>query len=1355
MSIDAVVRGGLFARDFLHEPDSIGELAEWKALSDSVLDTVEEKLGALLREFPTSGTPNESETEDDLIWPTLRCLGWGSFLRQQNLSGSGRTDVPDGLLFENSAAKRRAVRLEEETARYGVGVALVESKRWRRPLDTAGDAWTAPSTQMLRYLRRADDLTSGRLRWGILTNGTQWRLYHQGARSVSEDFLAVNLAALVSPSERGHSGLEQHERRHCLKLFLLLFRPQAFSRGPDGQSLHARALSESRRYEERVAEDISNLVFDEVFPQLVTAVAKGAPDDAPLSEVRDAALVLLYRTLFLLYAEDRSLLPVHDEGYASVGLCQRVREDVGARRDRGESFSTKTRRYYSAIEDLCRLIDQGERKFGLPPYNGGLFDESKTPLLRQVRLPDSVMADVVDALSFRKLEHQRRYINYRSFSVQQLGSLYERLLEFEVVREGSGVVVRPNVFARKDAGGYYTPESLVALVLEETVGPLVDARLDAFREQVAAAGNGDSAGSVAEIARFDAAEAILSLRVCDPAMGSGHFLVSLVDFLSDRVIEALAEADAIEGYVSPVAARIAGIRRTISERAETEGWIVDSSHLDDRQIVRRMVLKRCVHGVDKNPMAVELAKVSLWLHTFTVGAPLSFLDHHLRCGDSLFGCWVDEGVKKAEARGGGGMLFLQDPIGRAKAAANPMYMIEALSDAEIAEAEQSSVLFESVRKETEPLRAFLSVLHALDWLEPDADGRERIAAWLTGILGDPVAIAAGADLATPEVPGSDSVLELLSRARELAAEERFLHWQVAFPSVWSDWESPDRKGGFDAVVGNPPWDRMKLQQVEWFALRRPDIAMAPRAADRRRMMRELEETGDPLAEDFRRASERASMAIRTAQQGGQYPLLSHGDINLYALFVERALALVNPDGLVGLLTPSGIASDRNAARFFGAVATEGRLRALYDFENRRTRFDTEQRKAAPFFRHVDSRFKFCVFVVGRSPSGTAAKCAFFLQDVSEVGDPDRCFPLDVADFAKVNPNTKTAPIFRSRRDAQLTTSIYGRVPVLADRSDTTVVQSWPVRYKRMLDMTNDSHLFRARRELEEEEGAWAVAGNRLESQSSLWLPLYEGKMVQAFDHRAASVVVNPENRYRPAQPAPATLDQHEDPNWAPEPQYWVDAAICGSAEWRLAFKDVTSPTNVRSVIAALIPAAGCGNSLPVMEAEVGHRPEWFFAANMNSTVFDYVARQKIQGQHLNLFLMEQLPVISEDVAVTTAFGAKTAMEIVREAVLELTYTAHDMVPFARDVGHIDRKGKAKPPFEWNPERRLRLRAKLDAVFFHLYGVTARKDVHHIYSTFTIVECQEVAAYGRYRTRDLCLAWINALAAGKPDAEPDA
>ena len=293
-------------------------------------------------------------------------------------------------------------------------------------------------------------------------------------------------------------------------------------------------------------------------------------------------------------------------------------------------------------------------------------------------------------------------------------------------------------------------------------------------------------------------------------MGSGHFLVNLVDYLSDRVIAAMAEAEAAAaGYVSPLVGRIETIRATILANAEAGGWTVDPARLDDRHIVRRMVLKRCVHGVDKNPMAVELAKVALWLHTFTVGAPLSFLDHHLRCGDSLFGSWVRAGVDKAVEYGT--PLLLHDSISRATGAARGMAAIEALTDAEIAEAHRSAETFAEVEEATAPLDAVLSLVHALDWLDVrDREGKAAVQAFFAGRFGDPVAIARGDREPEARDPEGKRFAGILAGARALAAEERFLNWQVAFPGVWSRWESAEPRGGFDAVIGNPPWDRVKL-----------------------------------------------------------------------------------------------------------------------------------------------------------------------------------------------------------------------------------------------------------------------------------------------------------------------------------------------------------------------------------------------------------------------------------------------------------------------------------------------------------------------------------------------------------------
>ena len=421
-----------------------------------------------------------------------------------------------------------------------------------------------------------------------------------------------------------------------------------------------------------------------------------------------------------------------------------------------------------------------------------------------------------------------------------------------------------------------------------------------------------------------------------------------------------------------------------------------------------------------------------------------------------------------------------------------MQIIEGLTDAEIAEAHRSADVFAEVEEMTAPLNAFLSLAQAFDWLNiRDRDDKAALCAYFLGIFGDPIDIALKKVEILTEIEGGERFARLLDQARELLDDERFFNWQVAFPGVWSEWESNGIHGGFDAVIGNPPWDRMKLQQVEWFASRRREIALAQRAADRKRMIADLEKAGDPLAHDFATASERAVAATRMARTSGDYPLLSSGDINLYSLFVERAMTIVKPDGMVGLLTPSGIASDKTAARFFKGVSTQGRLRALYDFENRRTRYEMQ-----PFFPDVDSRFKFCAFIASPTPTEeTPAKCAFFLQGVAELDDPERCFPLAAEDFARVNPNTGTAPIFRTHRDAELTTAVYGRLPVLVDRSSGKEAKAWPVKYSTMFHMANDSGLFRTRAELEEREGAYPIGGNRFGSPSGDWMPLYEGKMV--------------------------------------------------------------------------------------------------------------------------------------------------------------------------------------------------------------------------------------------------------------------
>ncbi len=1357
------ISGSLFTTDYLVE--AIKAAPAYLAVDVTGLRA---KLDAVAAAFPQSLKTNESQTEDDFIWPVLGALGWTESLRQQNLTVSGRDDVPDGLLFASAETKAAANAHGEQWKRYAHGLAVVESKRWARPLDRASgrDEATAPSTQMLRYLRRIDDLTSGQLRWGILTNGTKWRLYWAGARSVSEEFLEIDLGRVLGLGDnRDDLFADDATRDHWLRVFAALFCRDAFIKdGADNRSFHERARAEAAYYEERVAASLSKLVFDSVFPSLATAIAKAAPA-APLQDVREASLVLLYRLLFLLYAEDRDLLPVGEKRYDDYAL-RHQRSEVGRRVTEGDVFSASAGKIWAHVADLARIIDKGDASVGIPPYNGGLFAVENTPLLDTIRIPDSVMAPALDALSWLRADGNARYINYRDLSVQQLGSIYERLLEFEIVRGDSGALaIRPNLFARKNSGSYYTPDELVGLILDETLEPLITERLDAFRAALGKLKPKDAEDyKRGELKDADPADAILGLRVCDPAMGSGHFLVSLVDTLADHVLAAMAEAAALGAdlhYTSPLATKIDDIRRTILKNAKAANWTIDEAQLDDRHIVRRMVLKRCVYGVDKNPMAVELAKVALWLHTFTVGAPLSFIDHHLHAGDSLFGLWVRDAIDKAGALGG--ELLWNDALKNAERQARAMKTIEMATDAEIAEAHASAEMWTDVEFQTGPLDSFVSFMHALDWLDLDKAEKGLARLWLDGQFGEPLPISRGkarpeAIRAKPEEV--EAFTAIWERARALIAEERFLNWQITFPGVWHNWASKGREGGFDAVVGNPPWDTMEFEEVPWFEARSRSIAFETNAAARQREINKLKANSDSLWAQYQTATKRVQQASRMAKSERIYSQLNSGKLNLFKLFVERAHMLVKPNGMVGLLVPSGIASDLSSAPFFRTLATGAHLKALYDFENRRTRYNLE-----PFFPDVDSRFKFCSLIASPDRIFDASVCGFFLQAVAEATDPSRAFPITAVDFARVNPNTGTAPVFRSRRDMALTTAIYDRLPVLLNRTGKTGEKQFRLHFCQMLNMATDSDKFVELDALETTEGAWRISGSVFQSGRGRWLPVFEGKMVQAFDHRASDIILSKDNLFRPGQGQLLTDASHNDPSRSAQPRYWINEDVLpweGDIDWCLAFKDITSSTNVRTSIAMIIPKSGAGHTLPVAFADKGALAHYgieapLMLANFNSVVFDYLARQKVHTNHLSWYLLEQLPIVPP-AAYARAFGPKTAAEIVREAVLELTYTAHDLAPFARDMGHVDAKGEVLPPFIWDEARRLGTRAKLDALYFILYGVfdpanaaASRDDIRYIYSTFPIVAEKEAEKWGSYKSEELCLAWINALMAGEPDA----
>lgn len=559
-------------------------------------------------------------------------------------------------------------------------------------------------------------------------------------------------------------------------------------------------------------------------------------------------------------------------------------------------------------------------------------------------------------------------------------------------------------------------------------------------------------------------------------------------------------------------------------------------------------------------------------------------------------------------------------------------------------------------------------------------------------------------------------------------DPRAIAWNDTFPEVFSR-----EKGGFDCVVGNPPWERIKLQEREFFSLSAPEIAGAVNAATRRKQIADLERKTPELYQRYEAAKQRADEVLTYVRACGDYPLTGKGDVNHYTLFAELASRIVAPTGRVGILVPSGIATDDSTKQFFGELMNNRRLVKLYDFENRER-----------VFPDVDGRFKFTTLVFGgREAAASTPDFVFFAHSFDDVDDPKRHIALTVEDMALVNPNTRTCPVFRSRRDAEITKRVYQRVPILVDESRKERGNPWGIKFVRMFDQTNDAELFHTVEQLKAKK--FKLVGNVWVKGKERFLPLYEAKMVQAYDHRAASVVVEADNWMRQGQPVPTSLVQHQNTDYVVQPRWWVgeDHIVRtlggGALPAFLGFKDITSPTNQRTIIASAIPWSGVTNHFPLMLPSSHPRRTMCLLGNLNSFALDYIARQKIGGVTLNFFIVRQLPILPPDAyEARCPWSPKQTLERwVSDRVLKLTCTAGDMRPFGEACG------MKNPVHKWKPAERVELLAELDAAYFRLYGAE-RDDVEYILSTFTGIREGDVAETGEYRTAKSILQAYDAM-----------
>ncbi|MDT0343507.1 Eco57I restriction-modification methylase domain-containing protein [Streptomyces litchfieldiae] len=1212
---------------------------------------------------------------------------------------------------------------------------LLHLPAWNASLDRrpAGPGTVPPHSLVQECLNR-----TGAHLWAVLTNGRQLRLLRDSSALATASYVEFDLEAIFDGE--------------LFSEFVLLYRLLHVSRFevPEGAPPSACWLEKWRTAAIATGTRALDQHRDGV-QHALTALGTGFlrhPDNAELRERMDhvhgyivdyhaALLRLVYRMIFLFVAEDRGALhdPAADararDRYARYFSSARLRRH--ALRRRGTAHADLYASLRVVLDALGR--DEGRPELGLRGI-GGLFDDIPADFpLRGCSLSNASLLEAVRHLCrIRDTATARwRPVDYRNMGAEELGSIYESLLELvpkHSASERSFVLVNRLGNDRKKTGSYYTPGSLIETLLDSTLDPVIDDAQKRAEQRATAAGRPDPGP--------DIVAELLSLTVCDPACGSGHFLVAAARRIAKRV------AAVREGNPEP-----------------TPGAVREALH---------EVVARCVYGVDLNPMAVELAKVSLWLEGLEPGKALSFLDAHIKHGNGLVGATPKllrggipneafkpvEGDDPAFARRLGKLNALQrtqqlsifDP-GAATRVANSTFAeglrrIIAAPSGELREVHEQ----EAAYRAWEASDAYVHALHVADawcaafmWHKTE-DAPPAITEEVFRALQDPEGTAA-----------SRATHDEIERLRD---EYRFFHWHLEFPDVFDVPEdgagvddSTGWTGGFSCVVGNPPWDKVDFEDKKYFSVIEPTIAGIAGTARRTRIAA-WEAENPEAGKHYRAARRRVKSTFLFVGASGAFPLCGKGltvkgvnSLQTDQLFAERFAIIAAPRSRFGCIIPTAIATGAGAQYLFSDFTRRGAVASLYDFENRK-----------PLFVGVHASYKFCLLALaGRELRESAARFAFYLEDTEDLADADRVFALSPEEIALINPNTGTLPIFRSRRDADLTAAIYSRIPVLWNEKKRGG-NPWGIVFKRLFDMTDDSDLFRTEKELEDE--GWGREGNVFSLDGVRVLPLYEGKMAHHFDHRWNSYHgTGNEDRWR------LTLSEKQDPMVSAAPRYWVaedgdvpvirsgkDVNVPGVArrleevawehDWLCGWRDVCRTTDERTAIAAFLPRTAVGHKFPLMLPRVPAALVAGLIAMQSSLVFDYVSRQKIGGTSMGLFIWKQLPV-------PTPGTLEPHVPFIAPRVRELVYTALDMAPLARDLGDVDGQ-----PFRWDEDRRAQIRAELDAYFFHLYGI-GKGDTEYILETFQSdsgggLKNNEIAKYGHFRTRDLVLAEYDRMAA---------
>ncbi|HWR59364.1 MAG TPA: hypothetical protein VN328_10800 [Thermodesulfovibrionales bacterium] len=1230
------------------------------------------------------GDTGATVTREQWILPLLRTLGF------------------EGITFSRSAAQVGGEtyfishRLGEGVEGLPIHIEGARNDLDRRP--PTGRPRISPHALVQDYLNRTEHL------WGIATNGFQFRLLRDSERLSRPTYLEFDLQQIMDGE--------------LFSEFQVFYRIVHRSRWPrDVETAHEclleqyyqQGIESGGRVREHLRDGVEEAL--KIFGNGFLVHPDNSDLRQQLQEGRLEALDyyrqilrLIYRFLFLMVSEERNLVGPDPENdhlrkvYTWHYSISRLREKVERPVDMEERYWD----LWEGVKQAFRLYSHESfgQKMGISPLNGDLFGPQAMLQLENAFLYNRDFLRGFAHLSIFKENKTFRRINYAHLDVEELGSVYESLLDYHpITKDEDGKWKFELAFGteRKSTGSYYTRSELVQELIKSALVPVIEERLRNAKTPQ------------------EKEHALLSLKVCDTSTGSGHFL--------------LAAARCIGRY-------LAKVRTGEDQPTPTEF-----------RLAVRDVIQHCIYGVDLNPLAVDLCKVALWLEGHNRGYPLTFLDHRIKCGNSLIG------LDKMERLKDGIPDDAFKPVtGDDKEVAKK---IKAINKKERKDREKGQELlpFDIGGNLDSDLAAFAEQARTIDSISDNSpedvhkkqENYQKIRAdqswfrdWTAANIWTAAFFYPLTKLDDPAIPTHERLMryienpkaahgQLVGKANALAAKHRFFHWPLEFPEI-------AKAGGFDVVLGNPPWEKIQVEEQPFFETRDISISIAS-GAKRKEMIQKLKLSNPELLAEFLSHRREIECIDKFLKMSAIYPLTGGGKMNTYAIFSELSFMRMAHSGRAGLIVPLGIATDDNNKDFFSSLMQKNGLASLYGFENEDF-----------IFSSVHHAFKFVALTLcGPKSTSTIIDFAFFLRTFDDLHSKTRHFSLDGTDIKALNPNTETCPIFRTGIDAELNRRIYKNYPII--NNEHAGVNPWQASIHRMFNPTDDSSLFKTKHDLQADR--FILDKGKFTDGRIVYFPVYEAKMIHQFDHRFGTYESQTQAQANQGKLPELDEKQHSDPTFITIPRYWTEEKYVEEflskktdRKWLLAYRDITSSVVLRTTIAAIIPRTAAvdpcrliyfGNDIsPAMSA--------CFLAMFNSLVFDYFARQKVSGSHLAIFVLNQLPVVP----LSTFKG--NDINFIASRSFELSYTSHDVQPFAEDMGYDG------PPFKWNEERRALLRAELDAYYAKLYGLTRDElryilDPQDVYGpnfpgeTFRVLKEKEIKHYGEYRTRRLVLeAW---------------